>query len=122
MRLLHFRILNNAFQVCIFSIQVEILQDEVKALHALLEEQRKLSTSVQKQRTQSLESFRNDLESKKESVEQMRAASSTTAGILEIMFSEIGNIFSLFKRSSPSIIYLLGKTELYLLDIHVTNG
>lgn len=90
-------------------------------MQAQLEEQRKLNSSVQKQTSRSLDSFRSDLEARKESVEQLREASSASASVLELLFSEIESIFSLFKRSNPSIIRLLGKVTFYMIVHNLTK-
>lgn len=89
---------------------MELLQDEVAALNHVLDEQKLISSSGRKERTDSFESFKKELTVKKEQVEDKKEKLTSVNDILDVMFKEMENLFSLFKCNSPSLIHLLGKS------------
>ncbi|XP_065201399.1 coiled-coil domain-containing protein 63 isoform X1 [Planococcus citri] len=92
--------------------EMELLQDEMAVLNRALEEQRMISTSIKKECSESMESFRKELVVKKEKIEDEKKRLTSVNSILEIMFKEMENLFSLFKRDSPSLIHLIGENQI----------
>lgn len=107
--------------LCSFFIQMELLQDETAALNRVLEEQKMVSTSGRKESTESFESFKKDLGIKKEKVEEGKKRLTSVNNILDVMFTEMENLFSLFKRDSPSLIHLLGKSFILYSCMRLKN-